>query len=124
VPDVGPVVAEHVKSFFSEEHNLEVIARLTGPNGVSIQNVTVDNATFSEAFAGKTFVVTGTLSAMTRDQAKQAIKQRGGKVAGSVSGKTDYLVYGENAGSKLEKARELKVELLDEAAFSVLLGAE
>jgi len=124
VPDVGPVVAEHVKSFFSEEHNLEVIARLTGPNGVSIQNVTVDNATFSEAFAGKTFVVTGTLSATTRDQAKQAIKQRGGKVAGSVSGKTDYLVYGENAGSKLEKARELKVELLDEAAFSVLLGAE
>jgi len=124
VPDVGPVVAEHLKSFFSEAHNLEVVARLTGKNGVRIQNVAVDPASLSDAFAGKTFVVTGTLSAMTRDEARQAIKQRGGKVAGSVSGKTDYLVYGEKAGSKLEKASDLQVELLDEAAFSAMLRAE
>jgi len=124
VPDVGPVVAEHLKSFFSEAHNLEVVARLTGKNGVRIQNVAVDPAALSDAFAGKTFVVTGTLSAMTRDEARQAIKQRGGKVAGSVSGKTDYLVYGEKAGSKLEKARDLQVELLDEAAFSAMLRVE
>ncbi len=124
VADVGPVVAEHLKSFFSEAHNLEVVARLTGKNGVRIQNVAVDPASLSDAFVGKTFVVTGTLSAMTRDEARQAIKQRGGKVAGSVSAKTDYLVYGEKAGSKLEKARDLQVELLDEAAFTAMLRAE
>ena len=124
VADVGPVVAEHLKSFFSEAHNLEVVARLTGKNGVRIQNVAVDPASLSDAFVGNTFVVTGTLSAMTRDEARQAIKQRGGKVAGSVSAKTDYLVYGEKAGSKLEKARDLQVELLDEAAFTAMLRAE
>jgi len=121
VPDVGPVVAEHIRAFFAEEHNLDVIRKLTGERGVRIQAVQTTDYK-SEAFANKSFVVTGTLEAMSRDQAKAAIKQRGGKVTGSVSRKTDFLVYGEKAGSKLEKARELDVTLLNETEFLNLLN--
>jgi DNA ligase (NAD+) len=71
----------------------------------------------SDFFAGKTFVLTGTLSAMTRDEAKEKIEQRGGKVSGSVSKKTDYVVAGEEAGSKMTKAQELGVRVLDEQGF-------
>ena len=122
VPDVGPVVAEHIRAFFAEEHNLEVIRKLTGEHGVRIQAVQVAQYE-GEAFADKSFVVTGTLAAMSREEAKTAIKQRGGKVTGSVSRKTDFLVYGEKAGSKLDKARELGVPLLNEADFLKLLGS-
>ncbi len=120
VQDVGPIVAEHIRAFFSEEHNLDVIRKLTGEHGVRIQ--TFQPAQYeSEAFANQSFVVTGTLSAMSRDDAKAAIKQRGGKVSGSVSRKTNFLVYGEKAGSKLEKARELGIPLLNEADFLKML---
>ena len=72
--------------------------------------------------AGKTFVLTGTLSSMTRDEAKDRIQALGGKVTGSVSKKTDFVVFGEKAGSKLRKAQDLGVEMLDEEQFEVLLG--
>ena len=107
----------------TEEHNQKVLTELTDAGGVRIQAEEVVEATSNPEFEGKTFVVTGTLSAMTRDEAKAAIKKQGGKVAGSVSGKTDYLVYGEKAGSKLDKARDLGVDLLDEKAFMAMLGA-
>jgi len=121
VPDVGPVVAEHVQAFFSEEHNLSVLSELTGANGVRLKSAEAAVATKNPEFEGKTFVVTGTLAAMSRDEAKSAIKKQGGKVTGSVSGKTDFLVYGEKAGSKLTKAQDLGVALLDEQAFIAML---
>lgn len=121
VPDVGPVVAERIHAFFHEPHNLKVLADLTRECGVRIKAVDVANRAVNPAFEGKTFVVTGTLASMTRDEAKALIKSCGGKVAGSVSSKTTYLVYGEKAGSKLEKARDLDVELLDEGAFLAML---
>ncbi len=121
VPDVGPIVAEHIRAFFSEEHNLQVLDQLTGPQGVRVRSVEIADD-IEQEFAGITFVVTGTLASMTRDQAKAEIKQKGGKVSGSVSAKTGYLVYGEKAGSKLDKARQLGVELLNEDEFLNKLG--
>ena len=124
VDDVGPIVAERIQTFFEEPHNTDVIESLVGRGGIRVREVEPRKDTSDEAFAGKTFVVTGTLSDMTRDEAKEAIKQRGGKVAGSVSGKTDFLVFGEKAGSKLAKARDLGVTLLDEKAFKARLAGE
>jgi DNA ligase (NAD+) len=120
VPDVGPVVARNIHAFFHEPHNLAVVDALTGQNGVRIKPQ--EQGATSQAFAGKTFVVTGTLDVMTRDQAKKEIKMRGGKVSSTVSAKTTYLVVGEKAGSKLTKARELGVDTLDESAFIDLLA--
>ena len=121
-PDVGLVVAEHIQAFFRESHNQEVIRELTAATGIRIKVEVVTRSANNDLFAGKSFVVTGTLSTMTRDEAKQAIKQRGGKVTGSVSSKTSYLVYGEKAGSKLEKARALEIELADESKFLKMLA--
>ena len=123
VPDVGPVVAEHIRAFFHQHHNREVIAQLTSVGGMRIQEAESQSTPEEDLlFAGKTFVVTGTLSSMTRDEAKGRIRSLGGKVTGSVSGKTDYLVYGESPGSKLDKAESLGVDMLDEDAFLALLG--
>ncbi len=122
VEDVGPVVAEHIRAFFQDEHNLKIVRQLLDSGGIRLASGPVDESVDDEAFAGQTFVVTGTLSDMTRDEAKAAIKQRGGKVAGSVSKKTDYVVYGDKPGSKLDKAAELGVSTLDEAAFHKLLN--
>jgi DNA ligase (NAD+) len=124
VPDVGPVVAEHIHAFLGQPHNMEVIAQLTGKNGLTLSNPIIEpGQKTSHAFSGKSVVVTGTLAAMSRDEAKDAIRQRGGKVTGSVSGKTDYLVYGDKPGSKLDKAQKLGVALLDEAALLKILSA-
>jgi DNA ligase (NAD+) len=118
VPDVGPVVAEHIHAFLSQPENIGVIDQLTDKNGVTIVNPAVEPARkIAQAFAGKSFVVTGTLASMSRDDAKNAIRQRGGKVTGSVSGKTDYVIYGDKPGSKLEKAQKLGITLLDEDAL-------
>jgi len=123
VADVGPIVAEYVQSFFAQPHNLEVLERLTGPAGVCIEAApAAPPGAENPAFAGKTFVVTGTLAAMTRDEAKQRIKEAGGKVASSVSGKTDCLIYGEKAGSKRQKAEQLGVALADEEQFLAWLN--
>jgi DNA ligase (NAD+) len=121
VPDVGPVLAASVRSFAEEPRNRELVGRLAaaGVNMTSQQPpVEVVEA---GPLKGKTFVLTGTLAAMTREEATAAIEQRGGKVAGSVSKKTTYLVAGEEAGSKLEKAKGLGVQILDEDEFRRLI---
>lgn len=121
VPDVGPIVAARIHGFFAEPHNMEVIKGLQ-QSGVSWPES--DPVTVAEdgALSGKTFVITGTLPSLTRDEATDLIQAAGGKVTGSVSGKTDFLVAGEKAGSKLAKAEKLEVEILDEVALCKLMN--
>lgn len=123
VPDVGPIVASKIRTFFDEAHNRDVIRSLR-KSGVRWTESKPRKAAKDGSLAGKTFVLTGTLSAMTRDEARERIQMLGGKVTGSVSKKTDYVVVGEKPGSKLEKAQELDVEILDEAQFEGLLGSK
>jgi DNA ligase (NAD+) len=102
VPDVGPIVAANIRAFFHEPHNLEVIDKL---RAAGVQWPVVDQGAKRELpLAGKTFVITGTLTSMTRDEAKARLQALGAKVAGSVSKRTDVLVVGANAGSKLSDA--------------------
>lgn len=119
VPDVGPVVAQRIVAFFHEAHNREVIAKLRAA-GVSWPPL--ERHVQLLPLAGKTFVLTGSMQAMSRDVAKEKLQALGAKVAGSVSAKTSYVVVGEEAGSKLDKARELGIAMLDEAAFLKLIG--
>ncbi|MEM7283670.1 MAG: NAD-dependent DNA ligase LigA, partial [Pseudomonadota bacterium] len=121
VPDVGPVVAQRIVSFFAQPHNREVIHGLLQA-GVQYEAPTADATEQSAAFADKTFVLTGSLSDMTRDEAKKRITAKGGKVTGSVSNKTDFLVAGEKAGSKLRKAESLNVTVLSEEDLLNMLG--
>jgi DNA ligase (NAD+) len=121
VPDVGPVVAASVCHFFAEAHNREVIAALCSA-GVHWPDIEVSPANTNSALAGKTFVLTGTLPTLKRDDAKAMIEAVGGKVSGSVSKKTHYVVAGEEAGSKLEKAQELGLTILSEAELLALLA--
>lgn len=118
VPDVGPVVARSIREFFDQPHNGEVIANLRPQ--VRWTPIPVHSA--PRPLAGKTFVLTGTLPSLTRDEARARIEAMGGKVAGSVSARTHYVVAGTEAGSKLEKARALGVPVLDEAALLELLA--
>jgi len=120
VPDVGPVVAESIRKFFSERHNVQVVDALRKA-GVGWAQAAKSRPARGAA-AGKTFVLTGTLPTMTRDEARALIEAHGGKVSGSVSGKTDYVVAGADPGSKLAKAEALNVTILDEAALRKLLG--
>ena len=117
VKDVGPVVADSITSFMVEAHNREVIEQLLA----SGMQLSVEEKVISAAVAGKTFVLTGTFPTMTRDEAKDLLEKAGAKVAGSVSKKTDYVVAGSDAGSKLTKAEELGVPVIDEAAMMNLL---
>ncbi|MDH5263268.1 MAG: NAD-dependent DNA ligase LigA [Betaproteobacteria bacterium] len=119
-PDVGPVVAESVARFFAEPHNREVIGELRAA-GVHWTEGEPARAANAGPFAGKIVVLTGTLSSMTRDEAKGRVEAAGGKVTGSVSKKTDFVVAGAEAGSKLDRARELGVEVLDEVRFRAML---
>ncbi|MDP4029877.1 MAG: NAD-dependent DNA ligase LigA [Gallionella sp.] len=119
VRDVGPVVAQSLVAFLAEAHNREVIAQLRA-SGVHWPEHEQRQMT-ELPFSGKTFVLTGTLAAMSRDAAKEKLEALGAKVAGSVSKKTDYVVAGAEAGSKLDKARELGVAVLDEQQFLELL---
>jgi len=119
VPDVGPVVAESIVHFFNEPHNTAVIKKLQAA-GVHWDDVEVDKSK-PQPLADQIFVVTGTLSTMSRDEAKQALQALGAKVTGSVSKKTDYVVLGENPGSKAAKAEALGITILDESAFHALL---
>ncbi len=118
VNDVGPVVANSIISFMSESHNREVIEQLLA-SGIEFQ---VEEQIASVDLSGKTFVLTGTLPTMSRDQAKALLEAAGAKVAGSVSQKTSYIVAGSDAGSKLEKANELGIPILDEDALMKILG--
>ncbi|AWX16331.1 DNA ligase (NAD(+)) LigA [Mergibacter septicus] len=117
VPDIGEVVANRVHHFWQEEHNRQVVEKLLevgihwDPPTLTEQNIS-DNP-----LKNKTVVLTGTLTQMGRDQAKTLLQQLGGKVTGSVSKKTDYLIAGENAGSKLTKAEELGIKILSEDQF-------
>jgi DNA ligase (NAD+) len=120
VPDVGPVVAAHVYTFFQQPHNREVIQALRD-RGVHWPAQKARAAPTEGPLTGKTFVLTGTLESMSRDDAGDRITALGGKVTGSVSKKTSYVVAGAEAGSKLTKAQELGVAILDEAAFLKLL---
>jgi DNA ligase (NAD+) len=119
VPDVGPVVAQSIHTFFQQPHNREVVEQLracgvTWEEGAPAERV-------PKPLAGKTVVLTGTLPTLTRDEAKDRLEAAGAKVAGSVSKKTDYVVAGAEAGSKLDKARELGVAVLDEQGLKDLL---
>ena len=120
VDDVGPIVAANVRTFFEQDHNREVIdALLTA--GVCWP--THSEPEKGNRLAGKTFVLTGSLEGMTRDEAKELIENQGGRVTGSVSQKTDYVVYGKDPGSKLSKAKNLGVAILDGRDFSELLNS-
>jgi DNA ligase (NAD+) len=118
VQDVGPIVAGSVRAYFDNAENRRLLERLLASG---IEWPPVERPESTGNVAGKTFVITGTLEQMSRDAAREAIVERGGKVTGSVSKKTDYLIAGADPGSKLDKARQLGVEVLDEAAFLALL---
>jgi DNA ligase (NAD+) len=120
IEGVGPTIAESVARFFADERNAQEVARLRAL-GLRWQKTPRSAPRGEGPLAGKTFVVTGTLEGLTRAEAKRRIVERGGKVTGSVSKKTSYLVAGADPGSKLAKARELEVEVLDQQAFEALL---
>jgi DNA ligase (NAD+) len=117
---IGPVIAASVKKWFSESRNLEIVRRLA-ERGVDPHEL-IEDTDKAPVLSGSTFVITGTLS-RPRRELKEALEKLGATVAGSVSRKTSYLVAGENAGSKLAKARELEVEVLDEAGLEDFLGS-
>ena len=118
VNEVGPKVAEGVLEFFAEEKNRELVRQLVAQGVV----MTAEKKVTTTTLEGLTFVLTGTLPTMTREAAKELIESAGGKVSGSVSKKTDYVVAGEEAGSKLEKAVSLGVKVLDEDGLRGLLA--
>ena len=120
VPEIGLTVAESVRDWFDDSGNIELCKRLEAA-GVRTKMERTSEAT-DDTFAGRLFVLTGTLAAYTRDEARAAIEGRGGRVTSSVSKKTDYVVAGEEAGSKLDKATALGVTVIDEAAFKKMLA--
>jgi DNA ligase (NAD+) len=120
VPDIGPVVAGHVRAFFGQPHNREIIERLLN-HRIHWPRPRTAAATDSP-IAGKQVVLTGTLTSMSRDEAKAKLRLLGAKVAGSVSKKTDIVIAGEKAGSKLDKAVSLGVTVWEEAEFLRLIG--
>ena len=121
IPDVGPIASTSVRAFFDQPHHREVVEQLiaAGVHWPAIEGTASDA---HRPLLGKTLVITGTLPTLSRDEAKELIEAAGGKASGSVSKKTDWLVAGEEAGSKLDKARELGVAILDEAGLRALLA--
>lgn len=119
VNDVGPTVAQSIRTFFDQPHNREVVEQLRACGVHWEEGAPLDSASLH--LAGKTFVLTGTFPTLRREEAKALLEAAGAKVAGSVSKKTDYVVAGEEAGSKLDKARELGVAVIDEAGMLALL---
>lgn len=122
VEEIGDKMAESLRDFFEDEANKSRIAKLSeaGVNMTSIEEVAVETDSF---FSGKTFVLTGSLQTYKRSEAKKLIEQKGGKVSGSVSKKTDCVIYGESAGSKLKKANELGVDTMTEEEFVSIIGS-
>jgi DNA ligase (NAD+) len=117
VKEVGPAMAKAIRSFFEEPQNRAVVARLLQ---AGVRPAPPDEAS-AGPFSGKTVVLSGALSILTREQAKEEIERRGGRISGNVSGKTDLVVAGEDAGTKLKRARELGVRILTEREFQALL---
>ncbi len=120
VAGVGPVMARSVSTFFHNPQNQNVIEKLQGA-GVNMEAERAE-APAGPDLSGRTFVITGSLKGLTRREAEEAIHARGGKASSSVSEKTDYVVVGENPGSKLDKARSLGVKTISEAEFRELLA--
>ena len=122
VNDVGGITAEAVRAYFDNESNIRIMERLAA-EGVNMEMPESERGE-EQIFAGKTFVITGTLPTMDRKAAAEIIEDRGGKVTGSVSKKTDYLLAGEAAGSKLVKAEQLGTAVISEAEFMQMAGIE
>ncbi len=118
VNEVGPRVSQAIREFFDESRNRDLVHHLEKAGLI----LTAEKRKKSSQLEGLTFVLTGTLPNLSREDAKAKIEAAGGRVSGSVSKKTNYVVAGEEAGSKLDKARELGVEVIDEAALSKMLG--
>ncbi|MBV9264770.1 MAG: NAD-dependent DNA ligase LigA, partial [Acidobacteriaceae bacterium] len=118
--EVGPKVAQSIRQFFDEARNRELIERL---RAAGLQFTAPKQHKTRGRLTGLTFVLTGTLPTLKREEAKERIEAAGGKVAGSVSSKTNYVVAGEEAGSKLDKARDLKVAVIDEGELLEMLGS-
>jgi DNA ligase (NAD+) len=116
VEDIGPIVAKHILAFFQQQENIAVIDKLLAV-GIEIEQIKEVQEVSANFFKDKRVVLTGTLSQMTRDDAKALLLAMGAKVSGSLSKKTDILLAGDNAGSKLDKATALGIEIMDEAAF-------
>jgi DNA ligase (NAD+) len=116
IEDIGSITAETIVAYFKQPETASLIDRLKAAGVVTSQNVGEKTAT-SDKFAGMTFVLTGTLPTMTREEATEIIKQNGGRASGSVSKKTTYVLAGSDAGSKLTKAQQLGVNIIDEAEF-------
>ena len=121
VNDIGEVSAECIRNFFQDEKNQKILARLK-EYGVNMQ--AEESELIESAITGKTVVVTGTLPTLGRKEAAELIEKYGGKAAGSVSKKTDYVLAGENAGSKLTKAQELGIPVISEEELKQMLGIE
>ncbi|MBO6209422.1 MAG: NAD-dependent DNA ligase LigA, partial [Schwartzia sp.] len=119
VRDIGEISSKAIYDYFRDKVNIDIINRLK-EQGVNM--VLEDTGIVSDILAGKTVVVTGTLPTLSRNDAKSLIEANGGKAAGSVSRKTDYVLAGEAAGSKLTKAQELGIPVIDEAEFLKLIG--
>jgi DNA ligase (NAD+) len=120
VPEIGPIVAESIYQFFREPHNRTLIEKLREA-GLRMKPADVESPRIDQSFSGKIFVLTGTLDTLTRDEASALILERGGRVTSSVSKKTDFVLAGRDAGSKLDKARQLGVRILDEREFRAML---
>ena len=125
IPEIGPKIAASIQAFFRQDQTADFLRRLRQA-GVRTADPVPRAASAAAAgpLAGKTIVLTGALSTLTRKQAEEAIKAAGGRTASSVSRRTDYVVAGEDPGSKLERARQLGVPVLDEAAFLRLLRGD
>ena len=118
IDDIGPIVANSIREFFLEEQTIDLISKLktAGVNMNSLEEEGEDNR-----FEGKTFVLTGSLEEFTRNEASEIIERLGGKTSGTVSKKTDYVLAGEDAGSKLTKAQNLGVTVISEAEFKEMI---
>jgi DNA ligase (NAD+) len=126
---MGPRTVENLRQWFAAERNQRLVAKLAqagvrvaeAPHtGMQVATATADGG----ALAGKSFVITGTLPTLSRNEAKALIQEHGGRVTGSVSSKTDYLLCGDKPGSKLAKAQQLGVPVIDEAALRSLIGGQ
>jgi DNA ligase (NAD+) len=120
IHEIGPKMARTIVTFFQEPLNVRLIRRLRG-HGVAMIQETGHERSVPRVFEGQTLVLTGTLESLTRDEARKAVEDRGGRVASSVSQKTGFVVAGRDPGSKLDKAMRLGIRVLDEAAFLEML---
>jgi DNA ligase (NAD+) len=120
VHEIGPKLAESIYEFLKQPENQQLIERLRAA-GLTMKSDAAEPPRMAQPFAGKTFVITGTLDGMTREEATARIEERGGRVSSSVSRKTSFVLAGRDPGSKLEKARQFGVEILDEQQFGAML---